>query len=119
MVGFGFVALPLLIAVVWALFNLDRVAEQSELLVVTGVSAAESNRRLNEQISSLERLARQYQVLKNPESLQLIAQDLDTLESQLSGMRRPARERRCNRTGRINRRWRTRNCRHAVGPRPG
>ncbi|MGB5333916.1 MAG: hypothetical protein WBN05_15370, partial [Woeseiaceae bacterium] len=86
LVGFGFVALPLLVAVIWALFSLDRVAEQSELLVVTGVSAAESNRRLEQQVSSLERVARQYQVLKNPDSLQLLAQDLESLESQLGAM---------------------------------
>ncbi len=86
LVGFGFVALPLLIAVIWALFSLDRVAEQSELLVTTGVSAAENNRRLEQQVSSLERVARQYQVLKNPDSLQLMAQDLQSLESQLDGM---------------------------------
>jgi O-succinylbenzoate synthase len=73
MVGFGFVALPPLIAVIWALFSLDRVAEQSEQLVATGVSAAENNRRLEEQMSSLERVARQYQVLQNPDSLQLMA----------------------------------------------
>ena len=86
LVGFGLVALPLLIAVIWALFNLDRVAEQSEQLVFTGVSAAESNRRLTEQLSSLERVARQYQVLGNPESLQLMAQDLAVLEAQLRDM---------------------------------
>ena len=64
LVGFGFVALPLLLAVIWALLNLDRVAEQSERLVVTGVTAAENNRRLEEQLGSLERVARQYQVLR-------------------------------------------------------
>ena len=86
LVGFGLVALPLLIAVVWALFNLDRVAEQSEQLVATGVSAAENNRRLEEQLGALERVARQYQVLQSPESLQLMAQDMDSLESQLRDM---------------------------------
>ena len=86
LVGFGFVALPLLIAVLGALFNLDRVAEQSERLVITGVSAAENNRRLEEELSSLERVARQYQVLQNPDSLQLMAQDLESLQSQLDDM---------------------------------
>ena len=86
LVGFGLVALPLLIAVIWALFSLDRVAEQSEQLVATGVSAAESSRRLTEQLSSLERVARQYQVLGTPESLQLMAQDLAALEAQLRDM---------------------------------
>ena len=86
LVGFGLVALPLLLAVVWALVNLDRVTEQSEQLVFTGVAAAENNRRMNEQLISLERVARQYQVLKNPASLQLMSQDLQTFESLLNAM---------------------------------
>ncbi len=86
LVGFGLVALPLLVAVVWALINLDRVAEQSEQLVFTGVATAENNRRLNEHLLSLERVARQYQVLQNPDSLQLMNQDLQTLQSVLSDM---------------------------------
>jgi len=86
LVGFGLVALPLLIAVIWALANLDRVAEQSEQLVSTGVAAAENNRRINEQLSSLERVARQYQILQNPDSLQLMTQDLQTFETLLNGM---------------------------------
>jgi two-component system sensor histidine kinase GlrK len=86
LVGFGFVALPLLLAVVWALVNLDRVAEQSERLVSTGVSAADNNRRLEEQLVTLERVARQYQVLRNPDSLQIILDDLVSLEHQLSEM---------------------------------
>ena len=86
LVGFGLVALPLLLAVVWALVNLDRVAEQSEQLVSTGVEAAENNRRVNEQLNSLERVARQYQILKNPDSLQLMTQDLQTFETLLLNM---------------------------------
>jgi len=86
LVGFGFVALPLLLAVIWALVNLDRVAEQSERLVSMGVSAADNNRRLEEQLVTLERVARQYQVLRNPDSLQIILDDLVSLEHQLSEM---------------------------------
>jgi len=86
LVGFGLVALPLLLAVVWALVNLDRVAEQSEQLVSTGVAAAENTRRINEQLSSLERVARQYQILKNPDSLQLMTQDMQTFETLLLNM---------------------------------
>ncbi len=86
LVGFGLVALPLLLAVVWALVNLDRVAEQSEQLVFTGVTAAENNRRINEQLSSLERVARQYQILKNPDSLLLMRQDLQTFQALLNTM---------------------------------
>mgnify|MGYP001827272703 FL=1 len=86
LVGFGFVVLPLLLAVIWALLSLDRVAAQSERLVFTGVSATESNRRLVEQLGSLERVALQYQVLRNPESLQLMRDDLASLQAQLLDM---------------------------------
>ena len=86
LVGFGFVALPLLLAVIWALVSLDRLAEQSERLVFTGVSAAENNRRLEEQLGTLERVARQYQVLRNPDALQIMLEDLGSLQDQLSEM---------------------------------
>ncbi len=86
LVGFGLVALPLLIAVIWALVNLDRVAEQSERLVFTGVTAAENNRRLEEQLGTLERVARQYQVLRNPESVQILRDDLDAVLGLLDTM---------------------------------
>ena len=87
LVGFAFVALPLLLAVIWALVNLDRVAEKSERLVITGVSAAENNRRLQEQLGSLERVARQYQVLRNDDSLQIMLDDLGSLQLLLAEMR--------------------------------
>ena len=86
LVGFGLVALPLLVAVLWALVNLGRLAEQSEQLIFTGVAAAENNRLLEERLSSLERVARQYQVLRNPDSLLLLRQDLDTLDERLLEM---------------------------------
>ena len=86
LVGFGFVVLPLLLAVIWTLVSLDRVAAQSERLVSTGISATESNRRLVEQLGSLERVALQYQVLRNPESLQLMRDDLAALQAQLLDM---------------------------------
>lgn len=86
LVGFGLVALPLLVAVIWALFNLDRLAEQSEQLVLTGVSAAENNQLLSEQAGTLERVARQYLILRNPDSLELLRQDLGRLESTLDDM---------------------------------
>ena len=80
LVGFGLVALPLLVAVIWALVNLDRLAEQSEQLVVTGVSAAANNRRLAQQIESLERVSRTYLVLREEDSKPLLMQDLDALQ---------------------------------------
>jgi two-component system sensor histidine kinase GlrK len=86
LVGFGLVALPLLIAVIWALVNLDRLAEQSERLVFTGVAAAQNNRLLEEHLGSLERVARQYQVLGSPDSLLLLEEDLATIDARLAEM---------------------------------
>jgi two-component system sensor histidine kinase GlrK len=86
LVGFGLVGLPLLVAVIWALVNLDRLAEQSEQLVFTGVAAAENNRLLVEHVGSLERVARQYQVLGSADSLQLLQQDLGTIDARLAEM---------------------------------
>jgi len=86
LVGFGLVALPLIVAVLWALFHLDRLAERSEQLVISGVSAAEQNRRLTEQIGSLERVSRQYVVLRNADSLALLRPDFETIEKTLGEM---------------------------------
>jgi two-component system sensor histidine kinase GlrK len=80
------VAVPLLVAVIWALVNLDRLAAQSERLVFTGVAAAENNRLLVEHVGSLERVARQYQVLGSSESLKLLRQDLSTIDARLAEM---------------------------------
>jgi len=88
LVGFGLVAVPLLVAVLWALFNLDRLATQSEQLVFSGVAVAENNRLLVEQAASLERVARQFIILRTPDSLQLLQQDLGRIENRLEQMRK-------------------------------
>lgn len=87
LVGFGLVALPLLIAVLWALFNLDRLAEQSETLVATGIQAAENNRLLTEHVGQFDRAAQQHTIFRTPESLQLLREDLATIEDRLDRMR--------------------------------
>jgi len=87
LVGFGLVALPLLVAVLWALFSLERLAAQSERLVSTGVAAAENNRLLIEHLGSLERIARQYNVLRDENTLNLVETDLETLDNRLERMR--------------------------------
>ncbi len=87
LVGFGLVALPLLVAVVWALVNLDRLADKSEQLVTSGVTAAENNRHLVELVGTLERVSRQYQILENTDSLAILKQDLASLQSTLDDMR--------------------------------
>jgi two-component system, NtrC family, sensor histidine kinase GlrK len=86
LVGFGLVAAPLLLAIIWALFSLDRLAEQSEQLVVTGVTAAEQNRLLAEQVGSFERVSRQHAVLQSADSRELLRQDFASLQARLDTM---------------------------------
>lgn len=86
LVGFGLVALPLIVAVIWALINLDRAAAQSELLVVSGVSSAENNRQLAQLVDSMERVSRQFLVLRNRDTLSLVQQDLTSFETTLDNM---------------------------------
>ena len=64
LVGFGLVALPLLVAVIWALFNLDRLAEQSEQIITMGVESTENNRLLAEDVVQLQRSTNQYYSLE-------------------------------------------------------
>ena len=86
LVGFGIVALPLIFAVTWSLFSLDRLATQSERLVFAGRSAAENNRLLAENVGSLERISQQYTVLRDPDLLPLMRQDVATIETRLADM---------------------------------
>jgi len=77
----------MLLTVLWSLYNLDRQAEQSERLVATGISVAGKNRELADEVGEMERVARQYAVLNNNESLTLLRQDSakinDTIDSMM------------------------------------
>ena len=86
LVGFGLVALPLLVAVIWALVNLDRLAQQSENITNTGIESAENNRLLTEDIVQLQRSTNQYHILRSEESLTIMRQDLQRLEKRLLDM---------------------------------
>jgi two-component system sensor histidine kinase GlrK len=85
LLGFCLVAVPLLIAVINAAVQIRSLAAQSETLVVQGVQATRYNQLLFEQIASLERSARLYQVIANRELLEVYRQNherfQDTLEA--------------------------------------
>ena len=86
LVGFGLVALPLLVAVIWALVNLDRLAEQSERIVTLGVESGEKNRLVAENLVELQRSTNQYHVLRSEESHTIMRQDLREIEQRLQDM---------------------------------
>ena len=87
LIGFSLVALPLAVSVIQALVYVDRLAQQSERLVMRSIHVTRQNQLLAEQITALERNARQYLVLNDPELLALYEEKqlrfvftLDTLE---------------------------------------
>jgi len=90
LVGFGLVALPLLLAILWALFSLDRLAAQSERLVESGVAVAEQNRLLFEQLAVLDRSVRQHLALQNDDTRELLKRDLSDFETRLDRMQATA-----------------------------
>lgn len=71
LIGFALVAVPLLAGVLWAAVHMDRLAGRSEALIVQGVQATRASRLIVEQITSLERNARLYEVLNDREMLSL------------------------------------------------
>ena len=86
LVGFGLVALPLLVAVVWALLNLERLANQSGQIVFLGVASAENNRLLAEEVVLLQRSTGQCHILREEGPCNLMRQDLRKVERRLQEM---------------------------------
>jgi len=70
LIGFGFVALPLIFALIYSAFHVQRLADRSQVTVYTAVQATQNTRMLLEQLTGMERSARQYHVLKDPAFLQ-------------------------------------------------
>ncbi len=88
LLGFSLVAVPLLVAVVSAAVQIRRLAAQSETLVVQGVQATRYNQLLFEQIASLERSARLYQVIGDRELLEVYRQNHERFQDTLEALAR-------------------------------
>lgn len=89
--GFALVSLPLILAIALTKSYVDRLALKSSAIITDSVGATRNNQILLEHITSLERNARQYHVLGNPELLRLyqtrhvrLLQTLSQLESILT-----------------------------------
>jgi two-component system, NtrC family, sensor histidine kinase GlrK len=70
LIGFTIVAAPLLFAIVNAAVQMNRLSNRSEQLVVHGVQGTRNNQSMFEEIGSLERSARLYQIIGNTELLE-------------------------------------------------
>ena len=75
LLGFAVVALPLLIAVVSAAFEMRNLSAASERLVLNGVAATQYTQALVRQVASLERTARLYQIIPRPALLEAFDQN--------------------------------------------
>jgi len=69
LIGFSLVAVPLFVAIVNAAVQIRQLADESKSLVRQGVDITRHNQLLFEEIATLERTARLYQVLGRPDLL--------------------------------------------------
>ncbi|MEN7342792.1 MAG: HAMP domain-containing sensor histidine kinase [Pseudomonadota bacterium] len=79
--GYAAIMLPLLIALIWALVQLDRLSTRSEVLILDGIEATQNSRLLQERLRIMERLARQYQVSEDSELLEFLRADAATVNA--------------------------------------
>jgi two-component system, NtrC family, sensor histidine kinase GlrK len=73
LIGFTIVAAPLLFAIVNAAVQMNRLSIRSQQLVVHGMQGTRNNQRVLEEIGALERQARLYQIIGNPDLLDVYA----------------------------------------------
>ncbi len=71
MVGFAVVALPLIVALLYAAASVDKLAVQSQQMISNAVKATEGGGVLVEQMTAMERNLRQYQILNDELLLQV------------------------------------------------
>lgn len=71
LIGFTIVAAPLLGAIVNAAVQMNRLSIRSQQLVVHGMQGTRNNQRMFEEIASLERTARLYQIIGSADLLEV------------------------------------------------
>ena len=86
LVGFCVVSLPLIVALVSALIGVDRLAKQSRDTALDATYALQSGRTLVEEVTRMERHARQFQVLKDPSIQQLYLKGHEEFRQAIQGL---------------------------------
>jgi two-component system sensor histidine kinase GlrK len=86
LLGLALVALPLLVAVGHAVRKLDQLATASESVVLESVRSTEENQRLANLLRAMERNARQYMVLQQPDLLALYRDDQASFQQMLASL---------------------------------
>jgi len=86
LLGFAAVALPLLFGTINAALEMRNLSTASERLVVNGVAATQYTQAIVRQVSSLERTARLYQILRRAGLLETFQQNHQLLITTLDGL---------------------------------
>ncbi|MFW5454248.1 ATP-binding protein [Thioalkalivibrio sulfidiphilus] len=88
LLGFSLVTLPLAYALTTALLSVERLTDQSQQAVLDAVQAIQASRTLVEDVTALERHARQYQVLGDPALMEAYEARRGTLNAALERLYR-------------------------------
>ncbi|MFW5926947.1 MAG: sensor histidine kinase [Wenzhouxiangella sp.] len=81
--GFALVALPLLVGLLLSGQQIDRVTRNSEQLLERTLAVIESARRIGERVTTFERAARQYRVLRDRDARTTLLQQHGDLNEEL------------------------------------
>lgn len=87
LMGFGLVAVPLMVALVHAALAVDRMASRSQEAVHEAVEATRNSQALLEAITAMERNARQFQALGDPALFEVYEVNHETFLQILSTLR--------------------------------
>lgn len=79
LLGLLVIAVPLLVAILDAALQIRALADRGQKIVLQGATAARASQDLYSEISSLERTARLYQVLRKPDLLELFRRQDEVL----------------------------------------
>lgn len=90
--GFSLVSLPLMFAVAYALTSVDRLVDQGQNTVYQAAQVVQSSLLVRKQITAMERNARQFMVLGDPELLQAYDQNREPFLQSVAMLRSMALE---------------------------
>jgi len=92
LIGFALVAVPLLVAVITAAAKVRKLSEESTALVQIGVATTHQTQTLFQQIASMERSVRLYQVLRDTGMLVVYKETRDRFNEALREIEAPRKD---------------------------
>src|SRR5699024_1654602 len=86
--SFALVALPLLAAALYSITYVERLADQSQRLVLSGVQVNRVSRELDSILVDMERTARQYRIVETPMLLERFRKQKKAFDATLETLRK-------------------------------